>query len=267
MEHRTRINDGIFRLTVPYKDIFTTVCVIKTEQGAMLFDTASSAEDVTAQILPLLSELGITADSLRYVFISHHHTDHSKGLGELLRHFPNVTVLSRSPALKAEHSQVRVVSPEENDVFLNVLQAVPIPGHTPDSAAILDTRTGTLITGDCLQLSGIYGSGQWGAAITLPAEHRAAIDRLRKMEIHSILAAHDYHPYGFCYTGKAAVANALDACLAPLNRIRELIRQNPDSDDGAICNLYHAGQNLPTLATRVVAAIRQEMAQDAIPAP
>lgn len=40
MEPVTQINEKIYRLTTAYKDIFTTVYVIKTEKGAILFDAA-----------------------------------------------------------------------------------------------------------------------------------------------------------------------------------------------------------------------------------
>ena len=46
MENVTQINENIYRLTIPYKDIFTTVYAVKTESGALLFDCASYDEDI-----------------------------------------------------------------------------------------------------------------------------------------------------------------------------------------------------------------------------
>ena len=60
MQSYSKINENIYRLTIPFKDIFTTVCLIKTDEGALLFDTATYDEDVENYIIPFLDELGIT---------------------------------------------------------------------------------------------------------------------------------------------------------------------------------------------------------------
>ncbi len=76
------------------------------------------------------------------------------------------------------------------------------------------------------------------------------------MDISHILTAHDYHPYGYSYTGKDAVSKALDACIAPLNEIKELILNNPETDDEKICAIYNSF-NKPTLGVHVVSEIRR----------
>jgi len=254
----------ISRLTTPYKDIFTTVYLVKTPEGALLFDTASYAEDVAEHILPFLSEAGIGPEELKYIFISHNHTDHAGGLQAVHEYFPNACIVSRSPALQEKFAGSRFLLPEEGTVLLGVLQVVPIPGHTLDSAAILDTRTGTLLSGDCLQLWGIFGSGKWGANIRYPAEHKAAVDYLRGMGIRAILSAHDYHPFGYAFVGEEAVCAALDACIAPLARIRDLIAQYPQQDDEGIAEEYNRGGSLPTLGSHVVTAVREALLQNTL---
>lgn len=62
MKRIEKINEYIHRLTIPYKDIYTTVLFIKTEEGVVLFDTATFEEDVKEQILPTAP--GRTAKSL-----------------------------------------------------------------------------------------------------------------------------------------------------------------------------------------------------------
>ena len=248
-----KINENIYRLTIPYKDIFTTVYVVKTDEGALLFDCASFDEDIEEHIIPMLNELGI--EEVKSVFISHNHKDHAGGLNEFMKHFPGTAIISRCPRLKEQFQPFTVISPNDGDKIMGVLKAVTIPGHTQDSCAIYDTRTNTLISGDCLQLYGIYGSGMWASNITFPDEHIKAVNKLREMDISEILTAHDYHPYGYHYAGKENISQALDACVEPLMDIQKLILDNPSMDDEEICALYNSG-TLPTLAVKVVTAVR-----------
>ena len=252
-----KINENIYRLTIPYMDIYTTVYVIKTHSGVLLFDVASFDEDVENYILPFLNELEITSDMLKYVFVSHNHKDHAGGLQEFIKKFPDTCIISRNNQLKEQYAGYNMLVPKDNDVVLDVLKTVTIPGHTLDSSAVYDTRTKTLICGDCLQLYGIYGSGKWGSNIRYIKEHIDAIDKLRKMETEHILTAHDYHPYGYSYEGKN-IAKALDACIKPLDEIRNLIFQNPDADDEKICEIYNSSDK-PTLGVHVVSSVRKNM--------
>lgn len=93
------MTDFIKRLVLPYKDIFTTVYLIMTPKGAILFDTASYNEDVDYSIIPFLEEHGITSETLKYVFISHNHRDHVGGLKRFMQIYPDTCIVSRSDAL------------------------------------------------------------------------------------------------------------------------------------------------------------------------
>ena len=253
-----KVNENIYRLTIPFFDVYTTVYVVKTDCGVLLFDVASYDHDVENYILPFLKELDIGENDLKYVFISHNHRDHSGGLEKLMENFPKATIISRSENLKEQYQRYNVFMPKEKDVVLGVLEIVPIMGHTSDGCGIYDTRTKALITGDCLQLYGIFGSGNWGANISYVKEHIEAVEKLRKMDIAHILTAHDYHPYGFSYQGEDAVEKALDACIAPLDEIKNLIIKNPDSNDEEVCNIYNSADK-PVIGTHVVTAVRNNM--------
>ena len=259
----TKINENIYRTAIPYKDIFTTVYVVKTPGGAVLFDATSFDEDVESHILPLLREIGVE-EELKYIFISHNHRDHVGGLPVLLPKYPDVCVVSRSKLLPEKHAGALFLKPEDGDALLDVLRVVTIPGHTPDSMALLDTRTNTLITGDSLQLYGIYGSGPWGANISLPVEHMQAVEKVRKLPVDEILTAHDYHPCGYHYVGKEQITSALDACIAPIMKVKELLTANPATDDDGICKFYNDAEYLPNLNARLVSAVRAAMAEGRI---
>jgi len=250
------INENIHKITIPYKDIFTTVCTVLTQNGAVLFDSASFDEDVDNYIIPMLDELEIGKDDLKYVFISHHHKDHSGALGELLKRFPEVTVLSRSPELKEQYPAYKVYSPDDGGTFLEELKTVTIPGHTYDSMALLDTRTNTLLTGDSLQIYGIFGSQDWGSNIGFPVEYLEAIEKVRKLNVQTIYTAHDYHPFGTSACGNQAVMHLLDACIEPIERVRKLVKENLSKSDMDIRALYNQRKDVPPISTRVVGAVR-----------
>lgn len=254
-----KINESISRLTLPYKDIFTTCYTVKTPEGVLLFDTATTDVDVHDRILPFLREEGIDPRKVKAVFLSHSHGDHAGGLPALLPLLPNAKIYARSKKLRETYPE-RIVSPEDGDQILGILKAVTVPGHSRDSMALLDMRTMTLVSGDCLQLYGIFGSGAWGSNITLPLQHLEALEKLRALPLKQILAAHDYHPLGWHYDTPENISSALDACRDALLRIRDLILQDPALSDEELALLAGDGTAYPRIHPRVITALRTELA-------
>ena len=167
----------ISRLVLPFKDIFTTVFVVETEEGVLIFDTGTYPEDVTYRFLPFLEEKGIALSSVKSIFISHSHGDHAGGLATLAPQVPNATIYTRSKKLTEEFPE-QARKPEDGDRILGVLQVVTITGHSRDSMGLLDTRTKTLLSGDSLQLYGIGGMHDVRASCTVSkfgAPQRGAI--------------------------------------------------------------------------------------------
>lgn len=261
MVNHTIINENIHRLTLDYKDIFTTVYALRSPDGVILFDTATYDEDVDDRILPFLGQLGITGESLRYIFISHCHGDHAGGLHRLMKEFPDACIVSKSAVLQGEYQSCNFFCPDDGDILLNTYRVVTIPGHTPDSCALLDVRTMTLITGDCLQLSGIRGSGDWASNISLHAAHLKAIEKVRALDVEDILTAHNYEPCGYRATGKAEVNRMLDACIAPIRRLKQLVSENPALDDDQLRQLYNETVKPLKINIRVVTAMRNALQQ------
>ena len=251
-----QINSNITRVTLPYKDIYTTVYIINTDFGVLIFDAGSYDDDMKEYILPALNQLMTPPDCVKYIYISHNHADHAGGLSGILSYISNATIITQCTNLKDKYGEHRVCIVNDNDVLLNSLKVVSIPGHTIDSSGILDTRTNTLIAGDCLQLYGIYGSGKWACNICYPDDHIKTIQKLQTMDIDLILTAHNYHPYGYKYEGKEMIAKALNACLEPLSIIKKLINDNQNLNDEQIADLFNSELKLPTLAPHVVGALR-----------
>lgn len=256
MDIPEKVTEHIHRLVVPFEDIFTTVFFLETLEGAVIFDTATYPEDVDRYILPGLREAGISTEAVRYIVLSHSHRDHAGGLGRLAQLLPGIPVISRNPALSGQFAGVSFRFPEAGETLCGALTVYPVPGHSPDSLALLDKRTGTLVTGDSLQLYGIYGSGQWGANIGMPGEHLEAIEALRKLRPERIVASHDYHPHGHLAEGERVDAY-LDACIEALDRIREAVKQNPAAEPEALAENYNGHSGLPVVSARVFRAMKK----------
>lgn len=261
MNGLTEIVPSIYRLVVPFEDIYTTVFIIKTPLGAVLLDTATYSSDIDGYVLPALTALGISADSLRYVVLSHSHRDHAGGLSRLTELFPKVCIVSFSEALLSQFPASPVLCPKDGELLLDTLQIIPVPGHAPDCLALYDLRTRALLTGDSLQLFGIYGSGKWGVNISKPAAHLSAVERLRAMDIEIIIASHDYHPCGHTACGAAEISRYLDCCGEALDRIRRFLLEFPESDDQALADRYNQTFSLPTVGSHVFAAVRNSLAK------
>ena len=257
----TKINENIYRMILPYKDIFTTVYVVKTDEGALLFDAATFESDVTEYIAPMLTELSVDADSLKYIFISHNHGDHAGGVPYLAALYPDAVILTRSEKLCEAYPNLNVKMMRGGESYLGCLYVHEIPGHSADSSAIYDSRTKTLITGDSLQLYGIFGSQDWGSNIGMPAEHLAALSPLYEIDIEEIHTAHDFHPYGICYVGKEAVKSALDACREPLLNMCALIKANPEKSDAEIREMYNSSAKIPPVREGVFRLVRAAISE------
>lgn len=257
MKDLTRINEHIHRLVVPYKDIFTTVYFIQDQDQVIVFDTASGPEDVENYILPAMKELGITAEMVRYVFVSHNHRDHAFGVARFLQEFPKACLITPNAKLAKENENYQVLMPKDGDAVMENFRVVMIPGHTKDSVALLDLRTATLVTGDCLQMYGIFGSDNWGSNIRFPAEHLEALKKVAAMDIATVVTAHDYHPHGFMVQGKENIPACLDSCSAPLLKVKALIAENPQCSDEEIARIYNNADKVPTIGAHVAAAVRE----------
>lgn len=252
-----KLSEHICRMTCPYKTIFTTVWTLRTDEGVVLIDAASYDHDAVENILPFLDFAGVKKEEIKYVFITHNHTDHAGGLKGLLQELPGVTVVSRSQKLAETYPDTTFINPDDGAMLTDCLQVVAIPGHTADCAAILDKRTNTLLSGDCLQLYGIVGNEDWACNIHLTGEYFAAVEKVRAMKVGQLLTAHDYYPTGYRADGEAAVEKALDDCLEPLKMIGQLIRENPELDDEAIRAKFNAIAGLPTAKLHVISGVRK----------
>lgn len=200
-----KIYEDLYRILVPFEDIYTTVYVAVYEPGAAVIDSGTSAWDVDTHIHPALTELGLGTDQIRYLLLTHSHEDHAGGIARLAELFPSAEIRAA-----CEIPLVQYAGLADNEILLGHLQVIHLPGHTQNSVGFLDLSTRTLLSGDCLQLNGI---SKYRNNIVSPELYTRSVEKLKTMHIHKIAAAHEFEPIGSIAEGDAAVQEYLEMCL------------------------------------------------------
>ena len=182
---------NIYRLKVPFENLYTSVFLIKTKQGNALVDCATYASDVDDYIVPALSILGLRLEDIAYLILTHNHGDHIGGKTRSLELAPNIEIVQAN-----------------RPISLNGITIYEMKGHTLDCIGVLDERSGTLITGDGLQGAGIE---KYRCSLESKEEYLKTIAKIEKDErIENILFSHAYEPW--CKDG-AFGREELQKCL------------------------------------------------------
>ena len=180
--------DGIYHLCVQFERIYTSVFALNEDDKWIICDTATTYYDVENYILPAIRNLGAVPD---YILCSHSHSGHAGCLSSLCRAFSGAKVIS-APT-----------------VLLNRYEVISLKGHSEDSLAVLDTKTKTLLSFDCLQQRGI---DKYRDGISDKVKYLKSIQPVRNMDIERIIFSHDYDPLGYSVKGKTEIANVLNIC-------------------------------------------------------
>lgn len=203
--HITPFSGGIYRIEVPFDDIYTAVFAVGTPDRYLLIDCATTAEDVDRVILQALQSIDFDR-APEALLLTHRHGDHAGGADRLRMHFPDLSIYSPEP-LKTAKATILT----GGETFLERMEAVSLPGHTANSMGYLDHHTQTLFSGDTLQL---FGVSRYRNGIGFPKLYRASIEAVRALPINRIIASHEYDPLGACAEGRDAINRYLDICLA-----------------------------------------------------
>jgi len=123
------------------------------------------------------------------------------------------------------------------------LRVIHTPGHDTDACCYLDERTGTLITGDSLQLNGTISQGC--ALLFDPARYLDSLHRLLALPVRTIICGHPYLPLGEVAIGEEAARQFLATCIGCY-----------EHDRGFVAGMAAAGITDPhTVARALVAAV------------
>ena len=191
--------EGIYRLRVPFEGIYTCVFLIEAQSKRILVDCAMTERDVEGVILPALKKMGYAPTDIDVLVLTHRHGDHAGGLDTLLRHAPQIEVVT----------DIRAIA--------EGVCTYPMGGHTTDSIGVLDARTGTLISGDGLQGAGV---DKYPCYTQSPAKYLETLQRIEKDDrIDAILFSHAYEPWCSDRTeGRAQVLERIAQCYEYVKR-------------------------------------------------
>lgn len=183
----------IWRLEVPFYTVYTSVFLIKTEDGYVLVDCATTKEDVDERIIPALERQAVSLSEVKKIVITHDHSDHAGGLPQIQARIPHIEVVR-----------------DLRELSKNVC-TYPLTGHTKDFIGVLDERSSTLISGDGLQGAGIK---QYRTMLADKNAYIETIERIRLDErIENVLFSHEYEPwYKNKMLGRKNVLECLDEC-------------------------------------------------------
>ena len=166
----------VYRLKVPFDDVYTSVFLIKGEDGNVLVDCATTSEDVEKRIAPALLKTGLTFKDIKYLVLTHQHSDHAGGKERILQLNPNIVLIEG-----------------KSQIFLNGLTRYELKGHTLDCIGVFDERSGTLIAGDGLQGAGV---GKYKLSLESKEAYFQTLANIKKNKrIENILFSHAYEPW------------------------------------------------------------------------
>lgn len=160
------------------RELVTSAYLIRAEQPALVETGPTTSVDA---VLEGLGALGLEANDLAHIVVTHIHLDHAGGVGRLASHFPGARIWVHdrgAPHLAAParlvHSAARVYGEERMRELFGPVDPVPgdrlaslsdgdrvelggralevmyTPGHASHHIALVDSATGSLFTGDAL---------------------------------------------------------------------------------------------------------------------
>ncbi len=101
-----------------------------------------------AESTPILNFVFENNLSIKDIFITHHHKDHTSGVKGILSAFPEVNV--HSPSAQIENTRFVLHDQDEVSSCLNTFKIIKTPGHTLDHIIYYDESNEVLFCGDTL---------------------------------------------------------------------------------------------------------------------
>ena len=123
-----------------------------------------------------------------------------------LQYFDNARLCAFEPYKDLENEILT-----EDSVILDHIRPIHLPGHTLTSVGYFDTRTKTLITGDCLQLKGV---GRFIYGVKYKDLYVSSMEKLLgRGDIELLVTSHEYEPLGAFARGRDEIEKYLLACI------------------------------------------------------
>jgi len=247
-----KLLDGIYRLKVPFQEIYTSVFLIETNDGTILFDFATTSSDAENIIIPALKELDKYPD---FLVASHTHGDHVGGLKRIYKEYPRSKILMYDKAYQEEHKDLDITILENGQYICAKIKALNLSGHSNVCCVLLDERTNTLLTGDAVQL---YGISHYGLVVSNIKGYIDTINILKGLKPENIVTSHEYVPLGAVAFGRKTTETYLDCSIECFEWAKEFIlsRLKKSMGDEDILNEYNC-QGLPLISLRHISMFRE----------
>ncbi len=195
-----KLKEGIYRICIPFENIYTSSFILTENNDAIILDSGSNDEDAQRYIIPEITKLGV---SVKYLVSSHSHGDHHGGINALKKTYPDAV-----PSLFSKRFTDSYIL-SDGEMLLGRFQVLNLKGHSEDCLAMLDTKTKTMISCDCLQLQGV---GRYPTYINNFPEYTKTLNRVRELNLETIVASHDYEPLGYIANGQSEIEEYLKIC-------------------------------------------------------
>lgn len=198
------------------QDNYIWAIIHKNSQQILIVDPGES--------FPVLQFLQQHSYQLTGILLTHHHGDHTRGVPEILKQFPDTPVWgSIDSALSFINHPIH--SPSEitvNNLFPRYT-ILKIPGHTLDHIAYLDKENSLLFCGDTL-----FAGGCGRAFEGTLAQLYDALQQIAKLPDHTqIYCAHEYTLKNLEFAHQVEPHN--QAIIARQIQVKELRREGHPS--------------------------------------
>lgn len=170
--------------------------------------------------VPVLNALEQYQLTLAGILLTHHHRDHSGGIGELTKHFKDITVIG------SEHSAITSITHRVNEsdtVSCSPYQfsVLEIPGHTLDHIAFYNNEV--LFCGDTLFS---FGCGKIFEGT--PAQMYHSLNKLKQLPDQiKMYCGHEYTLANLRFAHAVEPNNSL--LLSATNDIKSILKTNISS--------------------------------------
>jgi len=121
-------------------DNYSYLIFNNNNSSSIIIDPAEAGK-----IIDLLKKKKLNLD---YIFITHHHSDHTSGVPDLIAEYPKVKIFSPSKLYSLSINKIsdgdKIITP------LNEFEILSAPGHTLDHVVLCDHNNNFLFVGDVL---------------------------------------------------------------------------------------------------------------------
>jgi hydroxyacylglutathione hydrolase len=150
------------------------------DEGTVLIDAPEAA--------PILRELSARGWSLSAILLTHHHADHTDGVGEIVRQTGAMVIGAAADAHRLPPLNLRVSPGEPLEVLGEPVEIIDVPGHTIGHVAFHFPQSGVAFTADSLMALGC-GRLFEGTAATM----WDSLSRLNALPAETLICSgHDY---------------------------------------------------------------------------